>query len=291
MPVANLSVSIIPPNTTGEMLIPVLNDRIRKLQLMIGQSGSHGSVLYGSHAKRLGLKPAQNAGTIFYEVDRGYLSYLSDGNNWHFAGGSYSGSFGQRPSNLGPFDAGLEFFVSVPVSTYPWAGFSEMWNGSGWVYVSGEAQASYAALTSMAVVLTASEIGLIVAESTYLHRYQWQGSAWAYANGDTSQYTVEADQMPSGGIWYPCDGGSKTCSIATGTSTRSVSTQNWNNGATVAAAMSGGFAQTINAATPMTFSSGTGSTLASGSNLKPNAPSVANGGLAQYYTVSKWLRA
>jgi hypothetical protein len=202
---------------------------------------------------------------------------------WTYDSGIASGNLSSRPT-LTAEDVGLLFaaddFGVIEVALANGPGGAPEWN-----YQSGASNGTLATMLGMG--LSGFEENWLFFETTYQHLHQWTGSAWQFAPGEKSQYVVEADQQPAGGVWYPCDGNSHTCVNGDG-STRSVPTQNW-NGASVVFEAAGGFQQAANAATALTSQ-----TVQSGSGaVAPQdiAPSVANGGLPAYFTVSKWLCA
>lgn len=269
-----------------------------------------GLVLEGTHAKRLATSPSKlDQGVQWYETDRSAL-YVTAGGRWVYVTGVMHDLFANRPTDLGVFDDGFEFYATD-------YGFGEYWNGqfSEWIYLYGEAQVTYSQLLGFGALLSVSEARLIAYASTYKHRHQWTGTQWTFAGGDASQYySLGPITGISGGVWYPCDGSAHLCSNGDGTSESSIPTQNWN---VVAAMMSGGYATAKVVGLPPTWStnvstgadapalqvvqSGTGANVPaephthpyaiSGANAPINIPSETNGGLPDHYTTSLFLRA
>jgi hypothetical protein len=246
-----------------------------------------------THANRLANYPAASypLGTLFFETnptqtDRQSL-YAVQLNNagahtWAYVAGWCEKTFSLRPSDLGASDTGFLFYATDYTVT-------ERWNGTHWLYVAGITQGTFAELSTLSGLLTASEAGWLLADSTYGHTWIWNGS-WAFAQGEQSQYIVMGPASPQGGVWYPCDGGTYTCANANGT-TANIVTPALNTN--VAAIMGGGASGTLHAATAATPATTQGVTIggAGPAIVALNAPSVANGGLPQYFTTSWWLRA
>ena len=252
-----------------------------------------GGNLEDTHANRIANYPAANyaVGTLFFETnptqtDRQSLYAVqlnnSGAHEWAYVSGWCEKTFANRPSDLGASDAGFEFYSTDYTVT-------ERWNGTNWIYVSGIAQGAFGLLTTLSGLLSASEAGWLLADSTYGHTWIWDGT-WTFAQGEQSQYIVMAPAAPQGGVWYPCDGGSYTCTNANATTT-SITTPALNSN--VAAIMGGGMSNTLNPATAATAATTQGITAggAGPAIVALNAPSVLNGGLPQYFTTSWWLRA
>jgi hypothetical protein len=280
-----------------------------------GKSGSGLLVIEDTHANRLLNYPAANypVGTLFYETnstqtDRQslYLVQAFSGvNQWIFVAGLFASALGNRPADLGIYDAGFHFYaVDYTVG--------EDWNGTQWVYRYGRSYGGHGILAALASTLTAQDTGWLASDEQYGHRFYWNATVWAFEPGEESQYIAMASSTaaPKGGPWYPCDGGTYACENSDGTTTN-VTTPNLNT--PVAAIMSGGFHATVYPATAPTLASGVvigndsdagadvvpaGSTLVAlnphshtVTNAVINAPSVANGGLPAYFTTAWYLRA
>lgn len=252
------------------------------------------------------------------------------GGQWVYQSGIYMNTYASRPVPVLQ-DFGLKFLATdlgwlevlqytavvmgVPVLAY--------------VYESGQAEGTVADMLALNMGTQESFNGPRpkYAETDFGHVHEWTGSAWQFAMGEVNNYMVESSSASApGGApttatsttngWYPCDGG--TYSVVNGDgSTTSVTTEDRNSSATVAAIMTGGFNASLNPATVPTYElteatttelqsavvvqSGTGASVAGASHTHNfaiasadtpiNPPSVANGGLPQYFTGSWWLRA
>lgn len=71
--------------------------------------------------------------------------------------------------------------------------------------------------------LSGQDFGFLFYAGDFEQLYRWDGAAWHYAPGCSSQYIVAG--YPQGGLWWPCDGATYTCSQDNGT-VASVTTPN-----------------------------------------------------------------
>jgi hypothetical protein len=199
-----------------------------------------------------------------------------------------------------------------------------------WNYFSGIYPRLQGQLAAYAATLTVHDVGTVVNVTDYAHLLQWNGSGWSFYGNDQSKYIVLAPSSPAGGIWHPCDGGTYGCLNADG-STSNVVTPNWNGtiaalmgggfDTTVVAGSALSWPAgsktdteashthtvdltplftnvTSSGATPVvnkgSYTSGPGQAHQhniSNANAPMNIPSVANGGLPQYFKVLGWLRS
>jgi hypothetical protein len=252
-----------------------------------------GGILEDTHAHRVANYPAANygVGTFFFETnttqtDRQSLYAVqlnsAGAHVWAYVAGLCSKIFSLRPADLGLSDVGFQFYSTDYTVT-------ERWSGTQWTYVSGITQGTYAELTTLAGVLSASEAGWLLADSTFGHTWIWNGT-WAFARGEQSQYIVMAPAMPQGGVWYPCDGGTYSCTNSDATLSN-IATPALNTN--LAALMGGGMSNTLHAATAATATTTQGVTAggAGPAIVALNPPSGPNGGLPEYFMTSWWLRA
>ena len=171
-------------------------------------------VTVGTHAARpaaasLGL------GALYLESDRGYLYVVEAGITapvWVLIGGSSSGTFETRWTDLAANDAGAlygETSRSTIASTTPFPVFQ--WNGSAWApYGGGPFQRTQAQLATLAATLTANDVGVKVNVSDYAHVLLWGGVGFGWAPEDDLRAGEgpifrEVDPSPSTG-WHLYDG-------------------------------------------------------------------------------------
>jgi hypothetical protein len=279
-----------------------------------------------THAHRLANYPAANypVGTQFFETnttqtDREVtyiIQVVSGANQWVYQSGVYTNTFANRPTGLGTNDAGFTFLSSDYT-------VEERWSGTAWTYVAGATRSTWSILTTLAALLTASEAGWPVKESTYGHAMVWTGGGWNFDSGDVGSRFVQMScdgNAPQGAGsvgtngWYPCDGGTYTVLNHDGT-TSNFTTDNMNgsfgmittNG--YVAGLFAGSAPTDSSGVLVSIGNDTDAgwdSAGSGSDLcakNPhthtptvtqavhNIPSVANGGLPPYWRRSFWLKA
>lgn len=122
----------IPPTTKAEQLIGAINDRIRRINEALGAETStaaaSSTLNYGSHAVRVS-RPTSGfeAGSMYFETDRGNVAYQLQGNVWVYAGGVLRAAFAAAPV-LKAADAGFLWYVSDYAHVL-------RWTGTGWEFV------------------------------------------------------------------------------------------------------------------------------------------------------------
>ena len=105
-------IPLLPPGVTPDNLVNTLNDRLRKLLILISEGNGGGQVLFGSHGARAAMLASDNPNAVYFETDRNYVVYLSDGKAWHFAGGIMYGLLADRPTGLSSNDEGFYYIQS-----------------------------------------------------------------------------------------------------------------------------------------------------------------------------------
>lgn len=103
-------------------------------------TGGNPIVIVGDHVQRTTQYSGANLpiGTIFFEDDRTstyIVSSQSGTKRWVYSGGSMTGLFGDRPTDLNTYDAGFNFTSITPDQET-----SYLWDGSEWVTVGGYLQ-------------------------------------------------------------------------------------------------------------------------------------------------------
>ena len=140
-------IPLLPPSIDAAALVPTINDRLRKIQLMMATQSGASAVLFGTHARRLlQLKASDHSGSAYFESDRDYVVYLSDGKQWHFAGGIMYGPLANRPGGLSNADEGFYYLTSdQPQALYRWTrgAWATALGSLPWAF-----QGSYSSLTS-----------------------------------------------------------------------------------------------------------------------------------------------
>lgn len=207
-----------PLNLTG--LIP-LND-INAVQFV------------GTHAQRITKQASTySVGTLWFETDRTTLYtvlQLSGTSRWVWEGGVYSSAIANRPSDLGPFDAGFLFYATDTYVTYRWSGttwvlkgdvgvmFADTHtnrstftpanypigaeyfetdrtviyrnNGSAWVYIGGQMRNTFA---NRPIDLGTPDAGFAFYATDTHANYYWDGSSWVLVPSVTSLNTLSGD--------------------------------------------------------------------------------------------------
>ncbi len=144
----------IPPNVAGADLVAILNDRIRRINGLIGTtevtSTTNNTVVintpsgsatiappsvFGTHQDRLQTATdTYPAGTFFLETDRGVMYQLQPiggGAVWKYFSGTMAATLANKPSDLSGNDAG--FLFRATDYTRVWR-----WTGAAWTRAPGE---------------------------------------------------------------------------------------------------------------------------------------------------------
>lgn len=144
---------------------------------------------YGTHAAR--PDPATMPdGAIYVETDRGNALYENIKGVWRYVTGTMWGTISpdQRPTDLGPHDAGFTFRGTDYAREY-------IWTGTAWVdatLVRWGTHASRLALTPSAEI----DGQLFVESDRSDVMYQNQGASWHYIGG-VMRGTISPDQRPT----------------------------------------------------------------------------------------------
>jgi len=135
-------------------------------------------------------------GALYGQIDPGYVIYQSIEGEWHYVAGTMYATLNpdQRPTGLGPNDAGFDFRA---VDTDPqYSGREFIWSGSVWVEATQARFGTHAAR----LALTPAGIvnGMLWSETDRSEViYQNQGGTWHYLAG-TMYGTMSPDQRPTG---------------------------------------------------------------------------------------------
>ena len=132
-------------------------------------------------------------GALYFEIDPGYVIYQNIQGSWHYVAGTMWGTLApdQRPTDLGPNDAGFTFRTTDTSPAY--SGRTFVWSGSVWVETTPAAFGTHAARLA-SVNSVNGELFIETDRGEVI--YQNQGGTWHFLAG-TMWGTISPDQRPT----------------------------------------------------------------------------------------------
>jgi|GEM_PF-2530712 len=186
--------------------IQVLNDRLRRLSLPETAEAQQAAVITTTHAMRIAGRPkaSDDPGSFLVESDR-TVAYASTpwgeaGRQWVYVAGLMVDKWAKRPTDLGQFDGGFEFYASDYTHLY-------RWDGKAWAVISGEMRGT---LASLPATLTKADTGFAFAATDYARRFRWNGTVWERAAGELPTLTICNFMVAPATGWKLCDGSAAT---------------------------------------------------------------------------------
>lgn len=189
----------IPPISTNLNDPIVAGQTAKEWYLFWHQSGDRINALnemitYGGSADR--LDPSQVPyGALYVESDRGGVIYQNQDGIWHYIAGTMWATLNpdQRPTDLGPNDAGFDFRSTDTDPRY--GGREFIWSGTDWIEVTPNRYGTHADR----LALTPANLwqGMIYVETDRSEViYQVQNGVWHYLAG-TMWGTLSPDHRPT----------------------------------------------------------------------------------------------
>lgn len=191
------------------------------------------SVTFGTHAKRLSLRPLDYIQQLFVETDRNYALYFSTGKAWILIIGIGFGRFEDRWADLGSTDIGALWIENSRLAVGSVSNFPTWrWSGSVWAYVSGMLTRQQSQLAALLATLGSSDGGLLVYVSDFPHWLLWNTVSFQFGPGDPGSGYIVATPgiIPFANVpsWGLCDG--NTYSVLHGDgNTSNITTPNLSN--------------------------------------------------------------